>query len=129
MNLPDDEEGGNTKRRDADVDSEEDVLLSEPETVDGTHVLRDGHGSAAVAAVDPFLDMRPSPHHGGTPTPTITDLGTHSPGMDRRGKRPDAVGWRDLPQKKQLVVITLARLSEPLVQTSLQVCPLIPPRI
>jgi hypothetical protein len=31
------------------------------------------------------------------------------------------VGWRDLPRKDQLVVITLARLSEPLVQTSLQV--------
>lgn len=28
--------------------------------------------------------------------------------------------WRDLPRKDQLLVITLARLSEPLVQTSLQ---------
>lgn len=32
----------------------------------------------------------------------------------------DPVSWRDLPHKGQLVVITLARLSEPLVQTSLQ---------
>ncbi|KAH7026045.1 major facilitator superfamily domain-containing protein [Microdochium trichocladiopsis] len=32
----------------------------------------------------------------------------------------EVVGWRDLPQKKQLFVITMARLSEPLVQTSLQ---------
>ncbi|KAK5661703.1 hypothetical protein OQA88_9803 [Cercophora sp. LCS_1] len=31
-----------------------------------------------------------------------------------------SVSWADLPQKKQLIVITLARLSEPLVQTSLQ---------
>lgn len=31
-----------------------------------------------------------------------------------------AIRWRDLPQKKQLLVITLTRLSEPLVQTSLQ---------
>ncbi|ETS81438.1 hypothetical protein PFICI_06440 [Pestalotiopsis fici W106-1] len=30
------------------------------------------------------------------------------------------VAWRDLPKKNQLIVITLARLSEPLVQTSLQ---------
>ncbi|KAL7623432.1 hypothetical protein AAE478_007114 [Parahypoxylon ruwenzoriense] len=30
------------------------------------------------------------------------------------------VAWSDLPRKKQLVVITLARLSEPLVQTSIQ---------
>ena len=28
--------------------------------------------------------------------------------------------WRDLPRREQLVVITLARLSEPLVQTSIQ---------
>ena len=32
-----------------------------------------------------------------------------------------AVSWRDLPRKDQLIVITLIRLSEPLVQTSLQV--------
>jgi hypothetical protein len=31
------------------------------------------------------------------------------------------VAWRDLPKKDQLLVITLARLSEPLTQTSLQV--------
>ncbi|KAI0973943.1 major facilitator superfamily domain-containing protein [Xylaria arbuscula] len=30
------------------------------------------------------------------------------------------VAWRDLPKKDQLLVITLARLSEPLTQTSLQ---------
>ncbi|KAI1085221.1 MFS general substrate transporter [Whalleya microplaca] len=30
------------------------------------------------------------------------------------------VAWRDLPKKEQLAVITLARLSEPLVQTSIQ---------
>lgn len=33
-------------------------------------------------------------------------------------KRP--VSWRDLPHKQQLIVIVLTRLSEPLVQTSLQ---------
>lgn len=31
------------------------------------------------------------------------------------------VGWAELPNKPQLFVITMARLSEPLVQTSLQV--------
>ncbi|KAI1806040.1 MFS general substrate transporter [Daldinia bambusicola] len=43
---------------------------------------------------------------------------------EERSRRPSdskkVVAWRDLPKKKQLVVITLARLSEPLVQTSLQ---------
>lgn len=33
------------------------------------------------------------------------------------------VAWRDLPRKRQLVIITLARMSEPLTQTSLQVRP------
>jgi hypothetical protein len=32
------------------------------------------------------------------------------------------VTWMSLPHKRQLVILTLARLSEPLVQTSLQVC-------
>lgn len=35
-------------------------------------------------------------------------------------KPKEMIAWRDLPRKKQLVVITLTRLSEPLVQTSLQ---------
>ncbi|KAK5628712.1 hypothetical protein RRF57_004427 [Xylaria bambusicola] len=33
----------------------------------------------------------------------------------------EVVTWKDLPKKDQLLVITLARLSEPLTQTSLQV--------
>ncbi|KAK3394865.1 hypothetical protein B0H63DRAFT_60622 [Podospora didyma] len=43
----------------------------------------------------------------------------------KQNARGDAktVSWKDLPRKDQLVVITLARLSEPLVQTSLQVLP------
>ncbi|KAI1119694.1 major facilitator superfamily domain-containing protein [Nemania abortiva] len=44
---------------------------------------------------------------------------------DEESRRPstlpsDVIGWRDLPRKGQLLVITLARLSEPLTQTSLQ---------
>lgn len=35
-------------------------------------------------------------------------------------EKKETVSWKDLPQKTQLVVITLTRLSEPLVQTSLQ---------
>ncbi|KAI2624859.1 MFS general substrate transporter [Hypoxylon sp. NC1633] len=47
------------------------------------------------------------------------------PGGSRRDRKPynppkKVVAWRDLPKKTQLTVITLARLSEPLVQTSLQ---------
>ncbi|KAI2640154.1 major facilitator superfamily domain-containing protein [Xylaria nigripes] len=35
-------------------------------------------------------------------------------------KSKNVIRWRDLPRKDQLIVITLARLSEPLTQTSLQ---------
>ncbi|KAI1868843.1 hypothetical protein JX265_006822 [Neoarthrinium moseri] len=38
----------------------------------------------------------------------------------RRAEKQKVVAWRDLPKKKQLFVITMTRLSEPLVQTSLQ---------
>lgn len=38
----------------------------------------------------------------------------------KRGLDVDTVSWRHLPHKDQLLVITLARLSEPLVQTSIQ---------
>ena len=40
---------------------------------------------------------------------------------DERGSGARSVSWRDLPRKDQLIAITLTRLSEPLVQTSLQV--------
>lgn len=42
------------------------------------------------------------------------------PASEPQKKEKETVSWKDLPQKKQLVVITLTRLSEPLVQTSLQ---------
>src|SRR4051812_6467502 len=47
-----------------------------------------------------------------------------------KSQKKEYVGWMDLPRKGQLIVLTLARLSEPLVQTSLQVCasPQLPPR-
>lgn len=36
------------------------------------------------------------------------------------GKKDESISWSDLPNKKQLAILTLARLSEPLSQTSLQ---------
>ena len=39
---------------------------------------------------------------------------------ERQGEKKETVSWKDLPRKKQLIVITLTRLSEPLIQTSLQ---------
>jgi hypothetical protein len=40
-----------------------------------------------------------------------------------KAKKNAAVSWMSLPNKKQLAVLVTARLSEPLVQTSLQVIP------
>lgn len=42
------------------------------------------------------------------------------PGNEPQKEKKQTVSWKDLPRKTQLVVITLTRLSEPLVQTSLQ---------
>ncbi|CAK7200850.1 hypothetical protein SEUCBS139899_003549 [Sporothrix eucalyptigena] len=39
---------------------------------------------------------------------------------EEKSDKRETVRWRDLPEKGQLTVLTLARLSEPLVQTSLQ---------
>jgi hypothetical protein len=47
-------------------------------------------------------------------------------GLDRRSEgldneKDEKVTWASLPHRRQLIILTLARLSEPLVQTSLQV--------
>lgn len=46
----------------------------------------------------------------------------HAGGLqqDARPEQKESISWRDLPHKQQLIVIVLTRLSEPLVQTSLQ---------
>ncbi|KAK3682165.1 major facilitator superfamily domain-containing protein [Podospora appendiculata] len=51
----------------------------------------------------------------GAPIPQDDAPRTPPPAGDAK-----SVSWSDLPRKDQLIVITLARLSEPLVQTSLQ---------
>ena len=43
-----------------------------------------------------------------------------SPSPPTKQDKPGPVAWRDLPKKSQLAILTLARLSEPLTQTSLQ---------
>lgn len=49
------------------------------------------------------------------PPPSPTALSE----SQNESKRP--VSWSELPRKDQLFIITMARMSEPLVQTSLQV--------
>ncbi|ROV89050.1 hypothetical protein VSDG_08739 [Cytospora chrysosperma] len=60
---------------------------------------------------------------GANSTAGIVQSTTESRRKKERLKKPrknEKVSWKDLPHKQQLLVITLTRLSEPLVQTSLQ---------
>ena len=112
-----------------DQDSEKDVTGSDSGSDDAHPTLQyttSTSPSAAGGEAFPRPDER-TPRHGGrfagdTVRAALPPRGPIAEGM----RRPDAVGWRDLPRKKQLLVITLARLSEPLVQTSLLVGRLLP---
>ena len=84
------------------------------------------------AVLEPGLGVRDESGQDATPlvasrAGTLNiDTSTGISDFQNRSRRPSdsskkVVAWGDLPKKKQLVVITLARLSEPLVQTSLQV--------
>lgn len=42
-------------------------------------------------------------------------------GNGSENEKEEKVTWASLPHRRQLIILTLARLSEPLVQTSLQV--------
>ncbi len=84
----------------------------------------DDHNNIQVERVE-----KPANDALNSPSPPSSKEGPSRPARLRAGAPPvkttttpqPLVGWRDLPQKGQLAVLTLARLSEPLVQTSLQV--------
>ena len=40
---------------------------------------------------------------------------------EKEKMKEESITWRSLPHRRQLAILTLARLAEPLVQTSLQV--------
>ena len=67
----------------------------------------------------PSLDNDPD---GVLPAPVIGGAASRpaaAASKEQMSKKP--VAWKDMPQKRQLAILTLSRLSEPLVQTSLQV--------
>ncbi|KAI0019263.1 MFS general substrate transporter [Xylariomycetidae sp. FL0641] len=74
--------------------------------------VRDDHGQAAtvVSSRPGALEIQP----------TAELPGSHQPARRPSNASKKVVAWRDLPRKDQLLVLTLARLSEPLAQTSLQ---------
>lgn len=78
------------------------------------HPSIDDEDPARVGSVDPpdgsdIIELR-GVEHGPSPSPVPTSK------PDKSGP----VAWRDLPEKSQLAILTLARLSEPVTQTSLQ---------
>ncbi|KAI6092014.1 MFS general substrate transporter [Hypoxylon rubiginosum] len=106
---PDDEDRGPLSEHDADSLLE---YVADGETLEPGLGIRDESGQDAT----PLVASR-----AGT---LNIDTGAVSSGQDQRSRKlsnsSKVVAWRDLPKKRQLLVITLARLSEPLVQTSLQ---------
>lgn len=74
-------------------------------------------------------DGRPRRGHLSNMFPRLSTIGRRSsfiedgealPAEHPRPKKQKPVAWKDLPHKGQLVILTMARLSEPLTQTSLQ---------
>lgn len=61
----------------------------------------------------------PAPVIGGTSGRPAGEAVAAVASKEQMSKKP--VAWKDMPQKRQLAILTLSRLSEPLVQTSLQV--------
>lgn len=105
---------------DDDYDTLSDVSL-ERRSGAGSRALGDGHKDDG--GQDLTLVTAPPAAAGDD-----VESGAGSTADDRRrerrrnaAKKNKVVSWMDLPKKKQLIVITMTRLSEPLVQTSLQV--------
>lgn len=67
------------------------------------------HRPSSIVRHASFLDEDKGPPTSASPSYTLT-----------KQDKPGLVAWRDLPKKSQLAILTLARLSEPLTQTSLQ---------
>ncbi|KAK0707600.1 major facilitator superfamily domain-containing protein [Lasiosphaeris hirsuta] len=105
--------GGGDRFLDAvDLDSDKESLLSDS-----------GSRQDAGSVPDYGSSQSQRPRPGSLPALTMGAPGPLAvPAAEPSRAAGDAttVSWMDLPRKDQLVVLTLARLSEPLVQTSLQ---------
>ncbi|KAK4447859.1 hypothetical protein QBC34DRAFT_120283 [Podospora aff. communis PSN243] len=106
------EDGVEALTVDADADSEKSSVVSDDDDGDLENARQDDPESQPLSrASAPTVRRKPPPAR----------LVTAQAPVDKPSKDATAVSWRDLPRKDQLIVLTLARLSEPLVQTSLQV--------
>jgi hypothetical protein len=90
-----------------------DRLRDEDEDPDGSSSETESVVEETLNLVDGSVLEAPSRHAATRPVVVIPPTVTK--------EKNKTVSWGELPRKKQLFVITMARLSEPLVQTSLQV--------
>ena len=88
------------------ADNEEDLPVPQEEKPQRPSILPQ---PLSIAQHATFLNEDEAPLTSPSPSPTPAK-------QDKAGP----VTWRDLPNKSQLAILTLARLSEPLTQTSLQ---------
>ncbi|KAF4785131.1 major facilitator superfamily transporter [Colletotrichum scovillei] len=94
------------QHHDEDADTERGEYSDSDDDADEDTPMMLGQTDGAVEAADaPLSNAPPKP----PPLPLV-----------KKPEKPPPVAWRDLPKKQQLFVITMTRLSEPLVQTSLQ---------
>ncbi|KIH90461.1 hypothetical protein SPBR_01068 [Sporothrix brasiliensis 5110] len=116
----------------SDMDSDDETLQVDHHNVDLEN--GDGNYDAGDSSANPRLLATGGPRSPTSASDTDDDNGSgKSTPARNRGKtvkrksknekstKQETVRWRDLPEKGQLTVLTLARLSEPLVQTSLQI--------
>lgn len=94
---------------DSDSDSDVDALLDFPREPVAARSRGNGPNGPSLAAVAEGDDA------------AIRDPPAALPSQQEDAHSRKPVAWSELPRKDQLVIITLARMSEPLVQTSLQV--------
>ena len=95
-----------------DVDDDLDSENGEDHRLLGQEIAHHGAPKDALP-----IDEQERPEHVSALTHTAF---TTSDGSATREEKPKPVSWSALPRKDQLFILTLARLSEPLTQTSLQ---------
>jgi hypothetical protein len=113
-----DEDGVEALAIDSDADSEKSSVISDDDDDDGDleDARQEDLESQPLSGASARSVRRKCPSARLVTAQAPADTPVPKPCKDAT-----AVSWRDLPRKDQLIVLTLARLSEPLVQTSLQV--------
>lgn len=105
----DDDGGGDSESETENDTLRSDTIGSERSSSNLDLVRRGGNGHDATLAGR----RSPAVYRASSASPSRLEIPKQEPR--------DAVAWMDLPEKAQLIVITLARLSEPLTQSSIQV--------